>query len=60
MVPATTPREGSTGACAGQAIAGNQVMYRSEAGYRGTDHVSWFVVYGNGRSGRTDVTVVVQ
>lgn len=60
VIPATTPRGGSTGSCAGQPIVGKQVMYRSEAGYRGTDHVSWSVVYGNGRSGRTEVTVIVQ
>lgn len=60
MIPATTPRGGSTGSCAGQTIAGKQIMYRSNAGYRGTDRVSWSVVYGNGRSGRTDVTVTVR
>jgi hypothetical protein len=60
VIPPTTPRGGSTGQCAGQTVAGNQITYRSQPGFRGTDHVSWSVVYGNGRGGRTDVTIVVQ
>jgi hypothetical protein len=59
-IPASTPRSGSTGQCAGRQIAGNQVMYRSEPGFHGRDHVSWHVVYGNGKSGETNVTIAVR
>ena len=33
VIPSTTPREGSTGACAGHSVTGNQVIYRSEPGF---------------------------
>src|ERR1700730_6511310 len=38
-IPAGTPRSGRTDDCAGKTVAGNEVMYRSNAGFRGTDTV---------------------
>ena len=60
VIPLDTPRAGSTGRCAGQPITGDQIMYLSEPGFRGTDHVSWSVTYGSGPSARTDVTIIVR
>jgi hypothetical protein len=36
-IPASTPRFGSTGVCAGKTITGNQVMYKSNPGIHGVD-----------------------
>jgi hypothetical protein len=38
---------GSTGACAGKTITGNEIRYKSKAGFRGTDSVSYNVTSGN-------------
>ena len=58
-IPASTPRGGDTGQCAGKTIAGNQVMYRSRAGFHGTDFVSWDAVFDGG-GGHVDVTIDVR
>ena len=42
-IPASTPASGSTGACAGKSVTGNAVKYKSNAGFRGTDSVSYTV-----------------
>jgi hypothetical protein len=42
-IPASTPASGSTGACAGKNITGNQVKYKSNAGFKGTDSVAYTV-----------------
>ncbi len=36
-IPASTPRNGSTGNCAGQSIQGNEIRYLSKPGFHGTD-----------------------
>ena len=59
LIPASTPRYGSTGRCAGRSIKGKQVLYRSQPGFHGRDHLSWHVAYGNGKSGDVDMTVIV-
>ena len=42
-IPESTPAGGSTGACAGKSVTGNQVRYKSNAGFHGTDSVSYNV-----------------
>jgi hypothetical protein len=59
-IPGSTPRSGSTGQCAGQMIAGNQVMYRSNPGFHGTDFISWDVQSEVGVGGHVDVTIEVR
>jgi hypothetical protein len=46
-IPASTPAGGNTGACAGKAVTGNEIRYKSKAGFRGTDSVSYNVTSGN-------------
>lgn len=38
-IPASTPASGSTGACAGKQVTGNEIWYKSAPGFRGTDSV---------------------
>jgi hypothetical protein len=59
-LPPTTPRSGSTGDCAGKSITGNQIMYQSNPGFRGTDTLAYRVTYGNGKSGSTTLTINVR
>ena len=59
-IPASTPRFGPTGRCAGRQITGNEVIYRSQPGFHGRDRVSWSVIYGNGKSGSTAVDISVR
>jgi hypothetical protein len=59
-IPDSVPRTGSTGACAGRTISGNQVMYKSEPEFHGTDSVSYVVLYPNRRRGPTTITIDVQ
>src|SRR5262245_16614129 len=42
-IPSSTPASGSTGACAGKSVTGNEVRYKSNAGFRGADSVSYNV-----------------
>ena len=42
-IPASTPAQGSTGACAGKQVTGNEIWYKSNPGFRGTDSVSYNV-----------------
>jgi PAN domain len=58
-IPETTPRGGSTGACAGKTIAGNHIMFRSQPGFHGTDTAAYDLVYDNGRRQVINVTVDV-
>jgi TIR domain len=46
-IPPTTPASGSTGSCAGKTVTGNEIKYKSKAGFRGTDSVSYDVVSDN-------------
>ncbi len=59
-IPASTPRSGSTGQCAGRQVTGNEVVYRSQPGFHGRDRVSWSVIYGNGKTGATTVDISVR
>jgi len=59
IIAASAPRSGSTGRCAGKSISGNQIMYRSHPGFRGTDTLAYKVMYGNGKNGSTTVTINV-
>ena len=59
-IPASTPRFGSTGKCAGKPVSGNQVMYRSNPGFHGTDTVSYDVVYGAGKGGSSTIVIDVK
>jgi hypothetical protein len=60
ILPPTTPRSGSTRDCAGKSVTGNQIMYRSNTGFRGTDTLAYKVTYGNGKSGSTTITINVR
>jgi hypothetical protein len=42
-IPPSTPAQGSTGACAGKSVTGNEVKYKSNAGFTGIDSVSYTV-----------------
>jgi len=56
---ASTPRFGET-RCAGRSVEGNQIVYQSQAGFHGEDHVAWDVVYQGVTKARTDVTIKVR
>jgi hypothetical protein len=43
IIPPSTPASGSTGACAGKEVTGNEIWYKSNAGFHGTDSVSYNV-----------------
>jgi len=58
-LPPTTLRSGSTGDCAGKPVTGNQIMYQSNPGFRGADTLAYKVMYGNGNSGSTTITINV-
>jgi hypothetical protein len=58
--PDSVPRTGSTGQCARKIISGNDVMYKSEPDFQGTDAVSYIVEYRNGRQGPTSITINVK
>ena len=60
VIPQSTPRSGSTGACAGKTITGNQVMYKSDPSFHGVDTVTYNVVNPNGARGSTIVTINVK
>jgi hypothetical protein len=59
-IPESTPRFGSTGACAGTTITGNQVMYKSIPGFQGVDMVTYDVLYPNGTRGSMIVTITAK
>lgn len=59
-IPDSTARHGSTGKCAGRTITGNQLMYRSEAGFYGSDSISYNVVNNGVSAGSTTITINVQ
>ena len=42
-IPSSTDASGSTGTCAGKTVTGNEVRYKSKAGFHGTDSVSYTV-----------------
>jgi hypothetical protein len=59
VVPASTPASGSTGACAGKTVKAKKIMYRSNAGFRGNDTVS-YDSDGAGTLIHTTIAVTVQ
>lgn len=46
--------------CAGKSMTGNQILYRSDPGFRGTDALVYKVLYANGKSAATTVTIDVR
>jgi hypothetical protein len=42
-IPESTPASGDTSACAGKPATGNAIRYKSNAGFHGTDSVSYNV-----------------
>lgn len=59
-IPASTPNGGDTGACAGKTVAGNEVHYKSNAGFVGTDSVTYSVMNNNVPAGTRVITIVVK
>jgi hypothetical protein len=59
IVPVGT-QSGNVGRCAGKSISGNQIMYKSNAGFRGIDTLAYEVRYGNGKSASTIITINVR
>ena len=45
-IPESTPAGGSTNACAGKTVTGSQIKYKSNAGFGGTDSISYNVSFG--------------
>jgi TIR domain len=41
VLPASTPGSGPTGQCAGKAIRGKKIMYRSNSNFRGNDTINY-------------------
>lgn len=60
IIAVSAPQSASTGPCAGKSVNGNQIMYRSNPGFRGTDTLAYKVTYGNGKSGSTTLTINVR
>jgi hypothetical protein len=54
------PAFGTAGACAGRAIAGKHISYRSNAGFRGSDVVAYDVVLPGGNRSSYQVTINVR
>jgi hypothetical protein len=59
-IPASTPRSGSTGACAGKTVTGNEIRFKSNPGFHGTDTVSYDVVFGSQPPQSTAITINVK
>ena len=59
-IPASTPNSGSTGDCAGKTVTGNEVHYKSNAGFHGTDSVTYSVTSESGSGGIRVITIVVK
>lgn len=59
-IPASTPNSGSTENCAGKSVAGNEVHYKSNAGFHGTDTVTYSVTNNNVPAGTRVITIVVK
>ena len=59
VIPATTPAMGATGQCAGKTVKSKKIMYRSAAGFRGSDTVG-YDSEGGGTIIHTTITVTVQ
>jgi hypothetical protein len=59
VVPVST-QSSSASRCAGKSISGNQIMYKSNAGFRGIDTLAYEVRYGKGKSASTMITINVK
>jgi hypothetical protein len=59
VLPAATPGSGDTGPCAGKTIKAKKIMYRSNAGFRGNDTVS-YDSDGAGTVIHTTIAIIVQ
>jgi hypothetical protein len=58
-VAAKSLQPASVRRCAGKSVPGNQIRYRSNPGFHGTDSLGYTVRYGNGQRGSTAVTIDV-
>jgi TIR domain-containing protein len=47
IIPASTPASGDTGLCSGKTVPANEIMYRSNPGFHGTDTVAYFSLGGS-------------
>jgi len=59
-IPESTLRSGSAGACAGKPATGNEIRYKSNPGFHGTDSVSYNVVNGARPPQATTITIEVK
>jgi hypothetical protein len=59
-IPASTPNTGSTENCADKTVAGNKVHYKSNAGFQGTDSVTYSVTNNHVPTGTRVITIVVK
>jgi hypothetical protein len=59
-IPASTPNSGSTETCAGKTVTGNEVHYKSNAGFHGTDTVTYSATNNNVPAGTRVITIVVK
>jgi hypothetical protein len=59
VVPIST-QSGSAGRCGGKSVSGNQILYKSNAGFRGIDTLAYEVRYPNGKSASTTITINVK
>lgn len=59
-IPASTPNSGSTENCAGKTVTGIEVHYKSNAGFHGTDTVTYSVTNDNVPAGTRVITIVVK
>jgi hypothetical protein len=60
-VPPSTPNSGETADnCVGKTVAGNEVHYKSNAGFHGTDSVTYSVTNNGKPDGTRVITIVVE
>jgi hypothetical protein len=59
-IPSSTPNAGSTENCAGKTVTGNEVHYKSNAGFHGADSVTYSVLNDNVPAGTRVITIVVK
>jgi len=59
-IPASTPNSGSSGDCVGKTVTGNEVHYKSNAEFHGTDSVTYSVTNNGVPAGTRIITIVVK
>jgi hypothetical protein len=47
IIPTSTPVSGDTGPCTGKIVPANEIMYRSNMGFHGTDTLAYFSLGGS-------------